>query len=74
MFGTTLERDLKGDTSGHFLRLLVSICTASRSEDPNVNQAMAADDAKKLHSAGNKIGQIINQCDGQCDLMEMDFK
>lgn len=52
VFNTLLERDLKGDTSGHFMRLLVSICTGSRSEDTYVNQAMAAEDAQKLLQAG----------------------
>lgn len=54
LFNTPLERDLKGDTSGHFMRLLVSICTGSRSEDTYVNQAMAAEDAQKLLQAGEK--------------------
>jgi len=54
LYGVPLERDLKGDTSGHFMRLLVSISTGSRSEDPYVNQALAAEDAQKLLNAGEK--------------------
>ncbi len=55
MYGVPLERDLKGDTSGHFMRLLVSICTGSRNEDTFVNQALAAEDAQKLLGAGMYI-------------------
>jgi len=54
LYGRPLEKDLQGDTSGHFRRLLVSICTAGRSEDPVANPQMAAEDAQKLLQAGEK--------------------
>ncbi|XP_046670226.1 annexin B9-like isoform X1 [Homalodisca vitripennis] len=54
MYETTLEKDLKGDTSGHFKRLCVSLCQASRSEDPNINHEQAKADAEALFAAGEK--------------------
>ncbi len=57
-----MEKDLKGDTSGHFMRLLVSICTGSRSEDPYVNQALATEDAQKLLNAGTLLITKLTYC------------
>eukprot|EP00918_Siedleckia_nematoides_P095806 GHVU01210245.1.p1 GENE.GHVU01210245.1~~GHVU01210245.1.p1 ORF type:complete len:321 (-),score=58.75 GHVU01210245.1:1955-2917(-) len=47
-----LERDLKSETSGHFQRLLISMCSAGRLENNPVDQAKAKHDAQQLHAAG----------------------
>ncbi|KAG8233999.1 hypothetical protein J437_LFUL013917 [Ladona fulva] len=52
MFGKPLEEELKGDTSGHFRRLLVSLCQGHRDENPNVNEAAVTQDAQALLKAG----------------------
>ncbi|XP_022906644.1 annexin B11-like isoform X2 [Onthophagus taurus] len=52
MYGRNLEEDLKGDTSGTFKRLMVSLCNACRDESMVTNQANAAADARELLKAG----------------------
>ena len=37
VYGKTLEKAISGDTSGYFERLLISLCTANRDENPNVD-------------------------------------
>lgn len=56
-FGRDLEKDIKSDTSGHFKRLLISMCQGNRDESPSVDLALALSDAQKLQSAGEgKLG------------------
>ncbi|XP_065187984.1 annexin-B12-like [Sycon ciliatum] len=54
LFKNELEKDIIGDTSGDYKRILISLCQGARSEDPHVDQAKAAAEAQKLHSAGEK--------------------
>jgi len=49
-FGRNLEKDIMSDTSGHFRRLLVSVCNASRDESIHVDMAKAERDANDIYA------------------------
>ncbi|GAB6024230.1 hypothetical protein CHUAL_014236 [Chamberlinius hualienensis] len=51
-FRKPLESDLRGDTSGYFKRLLVSLNVGNRDENPTINHAKAIGDAQRLYQAG----------------------
>jgi hypothetical protein len=52
-----LEKDIKGDTSGHFKRLLVALCNAGRDESGVTDRIKARQDAADLYAAGEmKLG------------------
>jgi annexin A7/11 len=57
MFHKSLEADIKGDTSGPFQNLLVSLCMGSRDESHHIDPLKANQDAWALNRAGEqKLG------------------
>ncbi|EFO21283.2 annexin [Loa loa] len=54
MYNSTLEKDLISETSGHFKRLLVSLCNGGRDESMQTDTLRANQDAKKLYKAGEQ--------------------
>lgn len=50
----TMEKDLIGDTSGDFKRLMVSLNNGSRDESGTVDRGLAQKDAADLYHAGEK--------------------
>ncbi|XP_077115505.1 annexin A11 isoform X1 [Ranitomeya variabilis] len=56
-FKKTLEQAIKSDTSGHFERLLVSLCQGNRDESSNVDMSLVQRDVQELYAAGeNRLG------------------
>ncbi|KAM9462746.1 annexin A4-like [Clarias gariepinus] len=53
-YGKTLEDAITHDCSGHFRRLLISLCQGNRDERENVDISMAKQDAQALYNAGEK--------------------
>ncbi|MED6254282.1 Annexin A11, partial [Ataeniobius toweri] len=61
-YGKKLEDAIISDTSGHFRRLLVSLCQGNRDERETVDISLAKQDAQKLYAAGvNKVGTDESQ-------------
>ncbi|EFO86561.1 CRE-NEX-2 protein [Caenorhabditis remanei] len=54
LYKKDLERDLIGETSGHFKRLLVSLCAGGRDESNQTDALRANQDARRLYQAGEK--------------------
>lgn len=54
VYGKEMEKDVKGDTSGFFKRLLVAQINAGRDENPTFDRTAAKRDAKALFEAGEK--------------------
>ncbi|XP_043911685.1 annexin A5-like [Protopterus annectens] len=54
-FGSSLEDDIKSDTSGYFVRVLVSLLQAKRDDPSFIDHAEAKKDAKVIFDAGEKI-------------------
>ena len=52
VYNTTLEKDVKGDTSGHFKRVLVAQIQGHRDESPTYDLTKAQKDAQDLYKAG----------------------
>ncbi|XP_049823666.1 annexin B9 isoform X1 [Aethina tumida] len=52
LYQTSLEKDIKGDTSGTVKRILVSLSTGHRDESEDVDQESAFKDAQALLRAG----------------------
>jgi hypothetical protein len=57
MFGEDLEDRIKGETSGHYEKLLISMLQAKRDESSNINTSQVQQDVVDLYNAGeNKWG------------------
>ena len=52
MHNKDLEKDVKGDTSGNFKKILVSQIQGNRDESPTYDLTAAQKDAKALYDAG----------------------
>jgi len=57
LYGHSMEKDIKGDTSGTLKMLLVSLAQGNRDENTPVDVAKAREEAQRLYQAGEaKLG------------------
>jgi annexin A7/11 len=52
MYRADLEREMIGETSGYFKRLLVALCSGARDESMMTDPIRANQDAHRLYRAG----------------------
>ena len=52
VYGHSIEKDVKGDTSGDFQKILVALLMGQRDESDSVDAEKAIEDAQKLYKAG----------------------
>ncbi|XP_074058227.1 annexin A13-like [Macrotis lagotis] len=52
LFNSNLEDDVRGDTSGSFKKILVSLLQADRDEGETIDKDLAGQDAKDFYDAG----------------------
>ena len=52
VYGHSIEKDVKGDTSGYFQKILVALLMGQRDESDSVDAEKAIEDAQKLYKAG----------------------
>ena len=53
-YNEELEKDVIGDTSGHYKRILISCLQANRPEGKEFDRNKAKQDAQALYEAGEK--------------------
>lgn len=53
-YNRDLEKDVVSETSGHFKRMMVSMCQGGRDESASVDIAKAKSEAQQLYQAGEK--------------------
>ncbi|XP_076454861.1 annexin-B12-like [Babylonia areolata] len=54
MYGRKLDQDIISETSGHFRKLLVSMCAGGRLEQQPVDLQKAQTDAQRIYQAGER--------------------
>ncbi|GFR74439.1 annexin [Elysia marginata] len=76
-FGKDLEKDIVGDTSGNFKRLMVSLVQANRSDSKDVDRNMAHQDAKlqkTMSGVGTDDSTLIRVIISRCEIDLVDIK
>ena len=76
LFNKDLEEDVKGDTSSHFQKLLITLLQCNRNENNEIDTEKCNQICEKLYNAGEKkiIGtdeQIFNKYIGNCSPIEL---
>ncbi|CAF0771349.1 unnamed protein product [Didymodactylos carnosus] len=54
LYGRSLEKDIVGDTSGQFKKILVALLQGSRPDSNEINEDDVQNDARSLYEAGEK--------------------